>query len=153
MKLAIAGKRAEVGLAKVPTDRRKDHHDVSEIRPSDEGLDALCAPMSDRDASQVIDGNSDRAITHCGTGIKVCIAAHKVPGMRATLTHETCSAERAALSNNAQVITMGARVVGTELAKAVADALLAQTPNSDAKGRSAGNVDAIDTVDAKYSRA
>ena len=50
-----------------------------------------------------------------------------MPGIRAALTHDTYSAERAALSNNAQIITMGARVIGPELAKSIADAFLAQT--------------------------
>ena len=103
-------------------------------------------------ANAVLDGTHDRAILVCGTGIGVCIAANKVPGIRAALTHDTYSAERAALSNNAQIITMGARVIGSELAKAIADAWLAQTMNFDAKGKSAGNVTAIDEVDAKYSK-
>jgi ribose 5-phosphate isomerase B len=47
---------------------------------------------------------------------------------------------------------MGARVIGTELAKAIADAWLAETMNFDASGRSAGNVCAIDEVDAKYNK-
>ena len=101
-------------------------------------------------ASQVKDGTYDRAILICGTGIGVSISANKVPGIRA-LTHDTYSAERAALSNNAQIITMGARVIGPELAKSIADAFLAQT--FDEKGRSAGNVQAIEALDAKYAKA
>ena len=104
-------------------------------------------------ASQVKDGTFDRAILVCGTGIGVCIAANKVPGIRAALTHDTYSATRAALSNDAQVITMGARVIGPELAKAIADAWLAETQNFDKAGKSAGNVNAIDAVDSKYNKA
>ena len=70
-------------------------------------------------------GENERAILFCGTGIGVCISANKVPGIRAALTHDTYSAERAAKSNNAQIITMGARVIGPELAKAIVDAWLA----------------------------
>jgi RpiB/LacA/LacB family sugar-phosphate isomerase len=103
-------------------------------------------------ASDVLAGKYDRAILVCGTGIGVCISANKVPGIRAALTHDTYSAERAALSNNAQIITMGARVIGTEVAKAIADAWLAQTMNFDPAGRSAGNVDAMNALDAKYAR-
>ena len=94
-------------------------------------------------------GKYDRAILICGTGIGVCISANKVPGIRAALTHDTYSAERAALSNNAQIITLGARVIGPELAKSIADAFLKET--FDPQGRSAGNVGAIDQVDAKYN--
>ena len=103
-------------------------------------------------AEAVAGGTADRGILICATGHGMCIAANKVPGIRAALTHDTYSAERAALSNNAQIITMGARVIGAEVAKTIADAWLAQTMNFDAGGKSAGNVDAIDAVDAKYSK-
>ena len=153
MKLAIAGDSAGEGLAKVLADHLKDRFEVSEISRTDEGPDAFYANLSDRVASQVRDGTYDRAILVCGTGIGVCIAANKVPGIRAALTHDTYSATRAALSNDAQVITMGARVIGPELAKAIADAWLAETQNFDKAGKSAGNVDAIDAVDSKYNKA
>jgi ribose 5-phosphate isomerase B len=87
----------------------------------------------------------DRAILFCGTGIGVCISANKVPGIRAALTHDTYSAERAAKSNNAQIITMGARVIGPELAKTIVDTWLVS--NFDPDGVSADNVLAIDRLD------
>ena len=153
MKLAIAGDSAGEGLARILADHLKGTYEVSEISHTEAGPDTFYANLSDRVASGVLTGTYDRAILVCGTGIGVCIAANKVPGIRAALTHDTYSAERAALSNNAQIITMGARVIGTELAKAIADAWLAQTMNFDAGGKSAGNVDAIDLVDAKYNKA
>lgn len=61
----------------------------------------------------------DRGILVCGTGIGVAIAAGKVPGIRAALCHDTYSAERAQKSNNAQVLTMGAKIIGIELAKQI----------------------------------
>ncbi|WP_149142858.1 RpiB/LacA/LacB family sugar-phosphate isomerase [Gemmobacter caeruleus] len=152
MKLAIAGDSAGEGLAKILADHLKGKHEVAEISRTEAGPDAFYANLSDRVASAVADGTYDRAILVCGTGIGVCIAANKVPGIRAALTHDTYSAERAALSNNAQIITMGARVIGPELAKAIADAWLAETLNFDATGKSAGNVDAIDAVDARYNK-
>lgn len=152
MKLAIAGDSAGEGLAKVLADYLKTRHEVTDLSRIDGAADAYYANLSDRVANAVLDGTYDRAILVCGTGIGVCIAANKVPGIRAALTHDTYSAERAALSNNAQIITMGARVIGAELAKAIADAWLAQTMNFDAAGKSAGNVTAIDDVGAKYHR-
>jgi ribose 5-phosphate isomerase B len=149
MKLAIAGDSAGEGLAKVLADHLKDRFDVHEVSRTNESADPFYANLSDRVASGVIDGTYDKAILVCGTGIGVCISANKVPGIRAALTHDTYSAERAALSNNAQIITMGARVIGTELAKSIADAFLAQT--FDESGRSAANVKAMDDLDAKYN--
>lgn len=96
-------------------------------------------------ARQVKDGAYERGILVCGTGIGVCISANKVPGIRAALTHDTYSAERAAKSNNAQIITMGARVIGPELAKAIVDTWLAA--EFDPTGASAANVEAINKLD------
>jgi D-erythrulose 4-phosphate isomerase len=100
-------------------------------------------------AHAVKDGQYDRAILCCGTGIGVCISANKVPGIRAALTHDTYSADRAAKSNNAQIITMGARVIGPELAKAIVDTWI--NAEFDPKGPSADNVKAIDRLDQRKS--
>jgi D-erythrulose 4-phosphate isomerase len=79
----------------------------------------LYADVAAKVAHALLAGEHERGILFCGTGIGVCISANKVAGIRAALTHETYSAERAAKSNNAQIITMGARVIGSELAKAM----------------------------------
>jgi len=152
MKLAVAGDSAGEGLAKLLAEHLGKTFDVTDVSRTEPGPETFYADLSDRVAGQVADGTFDRAILICGTGIGVCISANKVPGIRAALTHDTYSAERAALSNNAQIITMGARVIGSELAKAIAETWLAHTMGFDAEGRSASNVRAIDAVDAKYNR-
>jgi len=68
-------------------------------------------------AELVANGEADRALLFCGTGLGVAIAANKVAGIRAVTAHDSFSVERAVLSNNAQVLTMGQRVVGIELAR------------------------------------
>lgn len=68
-------------------------------------------------AQMVAKGEVDRALLICGTGLGVAIAANKVPGVRAVTAHDSYSVERAVLSNNAQVLTFGQRVVGIELAR------------------------------------
>ncbi|WEX76394.1 RpiB/LacA/LacB family sugar-phosphate isomerase [Sinorhizobium numidicum] len=103
------------------------------------------ADLSQNLAQTITAGENDRGILICGTGIGVCISANKVPGIRAALTHDTYSAERAAKSNNAQIITMGARVIGPELAKSIVDTWLAS--EFDPNGPSAANVQAIDRLD------
>ncbi|MCJ1370570.1 hypothetical protein MMC20_001783 [Loxospora ochrophaea] len=62
-------------------------------------------------------GEADRALLVCGTGLGVAISANKVPGIRAVTAHDSYSVERAVLSNDAQVLCMGERVVGLELAR------------------------------------
>lgn len=71
-------------------------------------------------AEKVRDGEADRALLVCGTGLGVAIAANKVPGIRAVTAHDSYSVERSVLSNNAQVLTFGQRVVGLELARRLA---------------------------------
>ncbi|KAH7030659.1 ribose 5-phosphate isomerase [Microdochium trichocladiopsis] len=71
-------------------------------------------------AKLVAEGKADRALIICGTGLGVAIAANKVKGIRAVTAHDSFSVERAVLSNNAQVLCMGERVIGLELARRLA---------------------------------
>lgn len=68
-------------------------------------------------AEMVARGEADRAVLICGTGLGVAIAANKMKGIRAVTAHDSYSVERGVLSNNAQVLCMGQRVVGIELAR------------------------------------
>jgi len=68
-------------------------------------------------AELVASGAADRALLICGTGLGVAIAANKVAGIRAVTAHDSFSVERAVLSNDAQVLCMGQRVVGVEVAR------------------------------------
>ena len=95
----------------------------------------------------VLAGDCDRAILFCGTGIGMSISANKIPGVRAALAHDAYSAERAAKSNNAQIITMGSRVIGPELAKTIVDVWLAS--EFDPAGPSAANVQAVNRLDER----
>ena len=144
MKIALGGDSAGKPLIDVIEAhlKTKPEHAVSNLSQS-----GFYADLSALVASAVSDGTYERAILYCGTGIGVCIAANKIPGIRAALTHDTYSAERAAKSNNAQIITMGARVIGPELAKAIVDSWLAS--EFDPNGSSASNVEAINKLDAK----
>lgn len=71
-------------------------------------------------ARMVADGRADRALLVCGTGLGVAISANKVPGVRAVTAHDSYSVERSVLSNDAQVLCFGQRVVGLELARRLA---------------------------------
>lgn len=151
MKIAVAGDSVGEGLAHVIAEHLKGRFEVFEVSRTENGAEPFYAEMADRVASAVLAGTYDRAVLICGTGIGVSISANKVRGIRAALCHDTYSAQRAALSNNAQIITMGARVIGTELAKTIVDAFLERTTNFDPNGPSGGNVRAITSVDEKYT--
>lgn len=92
-------------------------------------------------AERIRDGRVDRALLVCGTGLGVAIAANKVPGVRAVTAHDSYSVERSVLSNNAQVLTFGQRVIGLELARRLAREWLAY--EFDDSSASAEKVDVI----------
>src|ERR1700754_1758812 len=84
---------------------------------------------------------ADRALLICGTGLGVAISANKVRGIRAVTAHDSYSVERAVLSNDAQVLCMGQRVIGVELARRLAREWL--TYEFDPSSASAEKVAAI----------
>ena len=71
-------------------------------------------------ARLLVAGKADRAILICGTGLGVAISANKVKGIRAVTAHDSFSVELSILSNDAQVLCMGQRVIGIELARRLA---------------------------------
>ena len=153
MKLVLAGDAVGKPLIDVIAAHLAKRADISfvDLSQPEDGSAEFYANIAARAAQAILDGRAERGIFCCGTGIGMSISANKVPGIRAALTHDTYSAERAAKSNNAQVITMGARVIGPELAKTIVDAWLAS--EFDPQGASAGNVAAVNGLDAKLRGA
>ena len=72
-------------------------------------------------AEAVMKGEVDKGVLICGTGVGISLAANKVPGIRAAVCSEPYTARLTVQHNNANIIAMGARVVGTELAKMIVD--------------------------------
>ena len=95
-------------------------------------------------------GEADRALLVCGTGMGVAMAANKVPGIRASVAHDSFSVERLILSNNAQVLTIGSRVIGLELAKRLAGEWLAY--RFDESSASAEKVAVLNDYEADGAR-
>jgi len=92
-------------------------------------------------ARLVAEGKADRALLICGTGLGVAISANKVPGIRAVTAHDGFSVERSVLSNNAQVLCFGQRVIGLELARRLAREWLGY--EFDPSSKSADKIEAI----------
>lgn len=92
-------------------------------------------------ARAIAAGEADRALLVCGTGLGVAISANKVPGIRAVTAHDSFSVERSILSNDAQVLCFGQRVIGLELARRLAREWLGY--HFDPESASAAKVAAI----------
>jgi len=97
-------------------------------------------------AEAVARGDYERGILVCGTGIGMAITANKVPGIRAAVCHDPFSTERSRKSNDAQIMCMGERVIGVELAKYLVDVWL----KSDFSG--GGSIPKVDRI-MEYEKA
>ena len=99
--------------------------------------DPIYANVAIKCAQAVAAKEFDRGIVVCGTGIGVSIAANKVRGAYAACIHDVYQAQRAELSSHANIITMGAQVVGIELAKCMVKEYLSCTydPNCRSKDK------------------
>lgn len=149
MRIAIGSDEAGFDLKEILKEYLRGRGiDFEDLGPA--AKDPVLYPeVAARVAEAIRDGAFDRGILVCGTGIGMAIAANKVPGIRAACCHDSYSAERARKSNDAQVITMGARVIGPELAKTILAAWLA---SDFAGGGSAPKVAAIDQLDHRYHK-
>jgi ribose 5-phosphate isomerase B len=81
------------------------------------GEDTPYPHVARRAALLIAEGRADRGLLVCGTGLGMAISANKVPGVRAVTAHDSYSVERAILSNDAQVLCFGQRVIGIEVAR------------------------------------
>ncbi len=81
----------------------------------------------------VLDGKAERAIIVCGSGIGACITANKFPGIYAGICHDCYSAHQSVEHDNANVLCLGARVIGPSLAKEVVTAFLSSTFSGDVR--------------------
>lgn len=116
----------------------------------DLGVDTDQVPSDYPDAASkvadaVMNGQAERGIIVCGSGVGVSVAANKYPGIYAALIHDTYSAHQGVEHDRMNVICMGARVIGSNLAQEIADAFLAaQVSDEERHGRRFGKVQAIE---------
>jgi len=100
-------------------------------------------------AEAVVAKEYDYGILICGTGIGISISANKIPGIRAALCSDTFSAHATREHNNANILAMGERVVGTGLALDIVDAFLGSTFEG---GRHENRVNKIMEIEKKYNK-
>lgn len=123
MRIAIGCDEAAYRLKRVVSDYLAETRKDIEIVDfgAEEGDVTLYPDVAYAVADAVASKEFDRGILFCGTGIGMAISANKVQGIRAAVCHDPFSTERSRKSNNAQIMCMGERVVGIELAKYLVD--------------------------------
>lgn len=125
MKIAIDCDDAAVSLKTVIVEHlTATGRDVTDLDYSAGKKNPLYPEIGCNLALKIQDGSFDRGILICGTGLGMAMIANKVQGVFAGVCHDCFSAERLKKSNDANVLTMGERVIGPELAKMIVDAWL-----------------------------
>lgn len=150
MKVAIASDHAGINLKRAVKEFLTDcGHEVLDFGPqSDDPVDY--PDFAERVAEAVARGDVDLGIFPCGSGLGPCIAANKVPGIRAVTCHDVYSARSSRRDNNANVLTMGERVVGLGLALEVVRAWIDE-PYSAAE-RHQRRLEKILLLEERYGR-
>jgi len=123
-RIAIASDHAAIEMkAALVSHLREQGHEVDDLGP--EGADPVDYPdYGYRIAEAIAAGRATRGVAICGSGIGISIAVNRHPAARAALVSEPLSARLARTHNDANVISLGARLVGVEMAKACVDAFL-----------------------------
>lgn len=125
-------------------------HSYEDVGVGPEGDETIYPSIAEAVARRIMESNYEKeGILICGTGIGMAITANKFPGIYAAVCHDNFSAERARLSNNTNVICMGARVIGPELAKKILREWLSLEFQG---GRSLPKVSRIEEIESEMFR-
>lgn len=148
MRIAVGCDEAAYQLKVEIMNHLKNRSDIEMVDfGADSGATVLYPDVAYRVADAVASKEFDRGILMCGTGIGMAICANKVPGIRAAVCHDPFSTERSRKSNDAQIMCMGERVIGVELAKYLVDIWL---KCDFAGGGSAPKVDRIYELEQEH---
>ncbi len=116
---AAAGIELKEVIKELLDEKKVDYEDIG---LHSEDKDVYYPSVAKRVAEKIIDSNySKKGILICGTGIGMAITANKFPGIYAAQVYDTYASERASLSNDANVITLGSRIIGPVLAKKIVE--------------------------------
>jgi len=121
-------------------------HDVLDLGAADGTTSVDYPDFGEAVGRAVVDGRADAGVAICGTGIGISIAANKVPGVRAALVHDVTTARLAREHNHANVLCLGARMIGLTVA---ADAVAAWLDTSPGEGRHLGRIEKLHALDER----
>lgn len=119
-------------------------HDVVDVGPDSGDVSVDYPDFGAAVGRAVTRGDADLGVAICGSGIGISIAANKIAGVRAALVHDATSARLAREHNHANVLCLGARLIGPQVALDALDAWLNATPGD---GRHLGRIDKLSQLD------
>lgn len=125
MKIAIASDHAGFDLKQYLLDHiRELGHDIDDLGAYEKNTTDDYPDFADAIARAVVDGKAERGVLICGSGVGASVAANKIPGVRAGLCHDEYSAHQGVEHDDMNVLVLGSRVIGTELARELVERFL-----------------------------
>ena len=128
--------------------RHHGHEVIDKGTDSDEPVDY--PDFAEAVSKEIIDGRADRGVLICGSGVGASVAANKIPGIRAGLCHNTYSARQGVEHDDMNVLVLGARVIGVEMARELVDNYLAASFNGAERHRR--RVAKIKALEQRYGK-
>ena len=150
MKIVIASDHAGFDLKSTVASRiRELGHDVNDVGTFNK--DPVDYPdYAEALAKEILSGRAERGVLICGSGVGASVAANKIPGIRAGLTHDEYSAHQGVEHDDMNVLVLGARVIGTEVSRELVERFLAATFSG--AERHVRRLAKIKAIEARYRR-
>jgi RpiB/LacA/LacB family sugar-phosphate isomerase len=148
MRVAIGSDHAGYELKQVLAAYMKElGHDVKDM--GTHSTDPVDYPdFAEAVSREIVEGRADRGIILCGSGVGASVVANKVPGIRAGISHDTYSAHQGVEHDDVNVLVVGARIVGVELAKEITRAFLAAEFSKEERHRR--RLDKVIAIEKRY---
>jgi len=144
MQIAVGSDHAGFDLKVIVLDALRERgHSVIDLGAHDATTSVDYPDFGAAVGRSVTDGSAELGVAICGSGIGISIAANKIPGVRAALVHDATSARLAREHNHANVLCLGARLLGTQVALDALDAWLGATPGD---GRHLGRIEKLNNL-------
>jgi ribose 5-phosphate isomerase B len=151
MRIAIGADHAGFDLKQILTAylRHHGHEVIDKGTDNDEPVDY--PDFAEAVSKVLLDGEAERGVLVCGSGVGASVAANKIPGIRAGLCHNTYSARQGVEHDDMNILVLGARVIGVEMARELVDSFLSAKFNGAERHRR--RVEKIKAIEKRYGKS
>jgi RpiB/LacA/LacB family sugar-phosphate isomerase len=151
MRIAIGADHAGFDLKQILAEylRQRGHEVIDQGTDSDDPVDY--PDYAEAVSKVVLAGQAERGVLVCGSGVGASVSANKIPGIRAGLCHDTYSARQGVEHDDMNVLVLGARVIGVEMARELVDTFLAATFSGEERHRR--RLEKINALERRYSKS
>jgi RpiB/LacA/LacB family sugar-phosphate isomerase len=151
MRIAIGADHAGFELKQILLDysRHRGHEVIDAGTTSADPVDY--PDFAEAVSKVLLDGAAERGVLVCGSGVGASVSANKIPGIRAGLCHDTYSARQGVEHDDMNILVLGARVIGVELARELVNTFLAANFNGEERHRR--RIEKIKALEKRYGKA